>query len=265
MLRAAFLILALGAATGSEARTICTIVADETGRVVLEEGDCASRATPASTFKIALAVMGFDSGFLQDAETPKLNFKAGDPDWGGEDWRQDTTPSRWIKYSVVWYSQRITRALGAARLTDYAQAMGYGNADFSGDAGVDNGLERAWISSSLQISPREQVGFLQRLLMEELPVSARAMAQARGIVESSELGGWQIWGKTGSAYPRHADRSFDRTHGWGWYVGWAERAGKRVIFARLTQAEGASKTSTGIATRRGVLADWAELMEKAGR
>jgi beta-lactamase class D len=91
------------------------------------------------------------------------------------------------------------------------------------------------------------------------------MAEARGIVESSRVGGWQIWGKTGSAFPRRADRSFDRAKGWGWYVGWAERDGRRVVFARLTQAEAASKTSTGIATRQGLLADWPVLMEKAGR
>jgi beta-lactamase class D len=263
MFRAVLLLLAL--ASGAEARTICTIVAEDTGRVILEEGDCTSRATPASTFKIALAVMGFDSGFLQDAETPKLTFKAGDPDWGGAEWREATTPRRWIKYSVVWYSQRITQALGARRLSDYARAMGYGNADFSGDPEFDNGLERAWISSSLQISPREQVGFLQGLVTETLPASPRAMAEARGIVESSRVGGWQIWGKTGSAFPRRADRSFDRAKGWGWYVGWAERDGRRVVFARLTQAEAASKTSTGIATRQGLLADWTVLMEKAGR
>jgi beta-lactamase class D len=40
-----------------------------------------------------------------------LAFKEGDPDWGGDNWRQPTDPTRWLKYSVVWYSQRITHAL----------------------------------------------------------------------------------------------------------------------------------------------------------
>ena len=76
---------------------------------------------------------------------PVLDYREGDPDWGGEEWKQPTDPTRWLKYSVVWYSQRITHALGAERLTAYANAFSYGNADFSGDPGKNNGLERAWI------------------------------------------------------------------------------------------------------------------------
>ena len=64
-------------------RTICTIVADAaTGKVVLHEGQCAERVTPASTFKLALAVMGYDHGFLKDEHAPIEHMKAGDPDWG---------------------------------------------------------------------------------------------------------------------------------------------------------------------------------------
>src|SRR5690606_31094243 len=132
------------------AKSLCTIVLDaRNGRTLLEEGDCDIRATPASTFKIPLAVMGFDSGFLVDAHSPELPFKKGYPDWLGDVWRQPTDPARWIRHSVVWYSQRITEQLGEAELARYTTAFGYGNADTSGDPGKDNGLERSWISSSL--------------------------------------------------------------------------------------------------------------------
>ncbi|MBP7002051.1 hypothetical protein [Amaricoccus sp.] len=41
----------------AQANTICTLVADApTGTALLEEGDCGSRVTPASTFKVPLAV-----------------------------------------------------------------------------------------------------------------------------------------------------------------------------------------------------------------
>jgi beta-lactamase class D len=56
-----------------------------------------------------------------------------------------------MKHSVVWFSQQIAQYLGQGRLQQYATQFGYGNADFSGDSGKNNGLERAWISSSLKI------------------------------------------------------------------------------------------------------------------
>src|SRR5262249_26288194 len=85
----------------AHARPICTIVADAaTGQPVLHEGQCADRVTPASTFKIALALMGYDAGFLKDEHTPVQHFKPGDPDWGGEAWHQPIDPALWIKHSV---------------------------------------------------------------------------------------------------------------------------------------------------------------------
>jgi beta-lactamase class D len=258
------LVLALGFAAPARAEVVCTLLVDEaSGAVLLEEGDCAARATPASTFKLALAVIGFEAGILQDAGHPVLQIAAGDPDWGGAEWRKPTTPERWLRYSVVWYSQRITRALGAAKLTEATRALGYGNADFSGDAGYDNGLERAWIGSSLQISPREQVAFLRKLVLGELPVSAQAQLKARGIVQTWQVAGWRIKGKTGTAYPRRADRSFDYAKGWGWFVGWAEAEGQGVVFARLTRGE--APGSPGTLTRQAMLAEWPALMARLGR
>lgn len=268
MRRAYLVSLALAAATipgAARAEALCIIVMDATdGRVLVERGECRTRVTPASTFKVPLAVMGFDSGFLMDAHAPVLSYQEGDPDWGGEAWRKPTDPTRWLKYSVVWYSQRVTHALGAARLTDYARRFGFGNADFSGDPGNDNGLDRAWIASSLHVSPYEQVAFLRRLVRHELPVSARAMAEAEKVVEVSPAGGgWQIHGKTGTAYPRDARGVADEAHGYGWYVGWATNGTRRLAVARLDRDEGADPVPTGLRTRTALLAAWPALAEAA--
>lgn len=263
--RALGFVLPLLGAVPTQAATICTLVADAQSRtVLLSEGDCESRATPASTFKIALAVMGFDAGFLQSAQAPVLPFRQGYPDWI-DTWRQDTDPSMWIANSNVWYSQRITEALGAQTLSTYARGFGYGNADFSGDPGFDNGLERAWISSSLQISPLEQAGFLAALVERQLPVSDAAMAASMAITETAgTIDGWQVWGKTGSAYPRNADRSFDYASGWGWYVGWAQKDGQRLVFARLNKDEQRHDISGGLRARDEVMAEWPAIVVRAG-
>ena len=111
-----FLPLAFSLSATAQAATLCTAIADAaSGTVVMQEGNCIDRVTPASTFKIALSLMGYDAGFLKDQHAPRLPYKQTYVDWGGDAWRQDTDPARWMQYSVVWYSQQITQALGAAR------------------------------------------------------------------------------------------------------------------------------------------------------
>jgi beta-lactamase class D len=253
-------LLALLTAAPAQARTLCTIVLDETGQVRIEEGDCRTRVTPASTFKIPLAVMGFDSGFLTDAHTPVFPYKPGYVDWGGEAWKQPTDPTRWLKFSVVWYSGLVTHALGEARVEDYARRFGFGNADLSGDPGRNNGLDRGWIMSSLKVSPAEQVAFLRRLVRDELPVSRVAMEKARSIVESSPAGDGEAHGKTGAAFPRRPDGSFDEAHGYGWYVGWISRGAATYLFARLDQDEQADSVTPGVRARSAFLAAWPALV-----
>lgn len=256
-------ILASFCVNPAAAKTICTVVMDApTGKVLIEEGDCHSPVTPASTFKVPLAAMGYDSGILKDADHPVFEFRDGDPDWGGKNWTGKVNPTSWLRYSVVWYSRRITHQLGADALTKYAKVLGYGNADFSGDIGFNNGLERAWIASSLKISPHGQIQFLRDLVSNALPVSKQAMKNTRQILERNEVSGWTIFGKTGSAYPRRADRSFDYARGWGWYVGWAQKGETTLVFARLTQASERRKGSPGNLTRDAFFAEWSDLVNQ---
>lgn len=251
----------LQSAIPAHARTICTMLADApTGKVLLEQGDCQHRVTPASTFKLALAVMGYDAGFLKGPHAPVLDFHQGDPDWGGAAWKQSTDPVRWLKYSVVWYSQRVTHALGTARLTDYAKAFGYGNADFSGDPSKDNGLDRAWIMSSLQISPTEQIAFLGKLLNRKLSVAPHVYDDVFQTVEELPLvDGWRIHGKTGAAFPHRPEGGFDEAHGYGWYVGWAEKGDRKYIFARLIQDEAKLSGTPGVRARDAFVKEWPTL------
>lgn len=253
--------LLLLAPVPTQSATLCTLIADAaTGAVLVEQGgDCDTPTTPASTFKVPLAVMGFDAGLLVDAHSPAFPFVEGYADWGGAEWRQTTDPLRWMDYSVVWYSQVIARSLGAAELARYAEAFGYGNADFSGDPGAGNGLERAWISSSLKLTPRQQLAFMTRLVNGQLPVSQRAMTTTLSIMQRRETDGWTIVGKTGSAFPRQADGSFDRARGWGWYVGTAENGDRTLVFVRLVQDETRHEVSGGLRARDALLAEWSAL------
>jgi beta-lactamase class D len=240
----------------AETNIVCTIVMDaKTSAVVLEEGDCDTRAPAASTFKIAISLMGFDAGFLKSAHEPSLPFKEGYPDWIPA-WRSDTDPAKWMKQSVVWYSQQITTGLGRERFAGYVKNFDYGNQDVTGDPGKNNGLTRSWLSSSLEISPREQVAFLGRMMRRELPVSTAATAGTMALTEiGQQPSGWLVGGKTGSAPSKNRDGSKASAKPWGWFVGWATKGDRSLVFARLTKDTTKPAQSSGLAAREAVLSE----------
>jgi beta-lactamase class D/beta-lactamase regulating signal transducer with metallopeptidase domain len=220
--------------TAPQASIGCTAISEAaSGKRLVHDGQCDERVTPASTFNIVVSLMGYDSGILRDEHTPTLPFKAGYADWNPE-WRAATDPSSWLKYSVVWFAQQVTAKLGAARFQGYIDRFGYGNRDVSGDAGKNNGLSMSWISSSLKISPDEQVTFLRGVVNRQLPLSPKAYDMTIRIMPSETLAnGWTVHGKTGTAAPVLPDGSDDAQHQYGWYVGWASKGERTVVFARM--------------------------------
>ncbi|MBD8654438.1 class D beta-lactamase [Oxalobacteraceae sp. CFBP 13730] len=202
----------------------CTLMLDAaTGAVLVEEGRCDVRTTPVSIFNIAVSLMGFDAGILQDAHTPALPFKDGYVDWQPS-WRAATDPTSWIRNSTVWYAQQVTSRLGERRVQDYVDRFDYGNQDLTG------GVDIAWIASSLQVSPREQAAFLRKVANRDLPVSAHAFDMTAQLLRlPTSANGWQVCGKTGTA-----SGDGDAGRALGWFVGWATKDGRTVVFARQT-------------------------------
>lgn len=238
-------------AGGAQAREVCTVVEDAaSGRVLVQRGDCGHRVTPASTFKIAISLMGYDAGFLKDEHAPVLPFKPGYVDWR-ENWRESADPARWIRDSVVWYSQQVTFAIGHERFAAYTKRFGFGNADVSGLPATE-GPNLAWINSSLQISPLEQLAFLRKIVNRQLGVSVRAYEMTDKITLFGQIpGGWTVHGKTGSG------------GGNGWYVGWATQGQRTVVFARLLKKDDARSDALPIPVqaRDGMLAELSQLVD----
>lgn len=119
------------------------------------------------------------------------------------------------------------------RFKEYVDAFHYGNQDVSGDKGQHNGLTHAWLSSSLAISPKEQIQFLQKITGEKVPVSHRAFIMTKNILYLQELaGGWKLYGKTGNGLQLSHDKSQKLPLQHGWFVGWIEKDGRTIIFAK---------------------------------
>jgi beta-lactamase class D len=184
-------------ATSLKLPLACTIIADvDSGKVLLREGTCDQRFSPASSFKFPLAIMGFDSGILTGPHDPtwelKAEFNASERDQN----YKHVDPASWEKDSIVWFSQQLTTKLGKERFAEYVTKFDYGNTDLSGDPGRSNGLTHAWLLSSLRISPDEQIRFLRRFMTGKLPVSARAITLTKATIAS--YSGSEGWGCTES-------------------------------------------------------------------
>ncbi len=256
-------VMAVAAApSAADAKTLCTAFAEGAGgKILMQDGDCETRVFAASTFKIPISLMGYDSGFLTDEHEPALPFKKGYPDWNPA-WRTTTDPTGWMKNSVVWYSQQITGHLGEERFRNYVRAFRYGNEDVSGDPGEHNGLTRSWLSSSLRISPLEQLEFLGRLVNRQLPVTDNAYEMTSRITAlGSSPNGWEIHGKTGAGAPRNADGSLAGNRAYGWFVGWATKNGRTITFARLIQNEKKESVSPGIRAREAMMKELPALLD----
>jgi beta-lactamase class D len=249
-------------ATSAAAAPVCTLLVEaESGKVVERQGaGCETRNSPASTFKVPIAVMGYDANILSDAHAPAWPYRAEYEAWM-DSWKATVDPASWMRDSVVWYSREVTRRLGAARFQHGVDRLDYGNRNLAGDPGKHNGLTNAWLSSSLRISPAEQVAFLRRLLNHQAPVSRAAMDRTAEIMPQYPLPtGWTVHGKTGTGFQRGADGKTDPDRQFGWFVGWVEKGERRFVFARLIQDEARHEDRAGLRARDSVLADLPRLL-----
>lgn len=216
------------------ASTKC-FLAKEQNTAVIQEGVCTTQASPCSTFKIAISLMGYNEGILIDETHPEWPFR-----------QQLDTPTMWIQQSCVPYSQIITQKLGMKKFNDYVTKFHYGNQDLSGDKGANNGLTQAWLSSSLKISPEEQSLFLEKLLNNQLPVSLKAHEMTKNILFVEDLpNGWKLYGKTGSGALPMPDGSYDTTRQAGWFVGWIQKSNETIIFTHYIEDEVPQNTPAG--------------------
>ncbi len=236
-------------------KNICTLITSyPEGNILHYDGDCETRYSPASTFKIPLALMAFDSGLLQDAHTPSLIYQN---DYNGYDSQKKTTdPTLWQKESIVWYSQHLTSRLGMVKFQNYVDQFDYGNMDLSGNQGQDDGLTQSWLSSSLMISPQEQIGFLTRLLNRDLDVSNHAYETTLAIIPEFLSENWIVHGKTGTGNIGHTDNRM-----LGWFVGWATQGFRKILFSKLIMSD-QSTEAAGSMAREQFLKNLPELLPK---
>ena len=186
------------------------------------EERCRRRLSPFSTFKIPNSLIGLETGVIKDAEfvIPWNRVKYPPQNWNTEPfnhWGQDHSLRTAIKYSVVWYYRELASRVGAERMNQWLEKLGYGNRDASG------GIDQFWLNSSLRISADEQVEFLKAFYQGRLPVSKRSLDIVKDIITLEQTDSYKLSGKTGGG--QAGDRAL------GWFVGYLEAKGNVYFFA----------------------------------
>jgi len=226
-----------------------------TNKIIQQKGYFSSQFSPCCTFNIALSLMGFDSGILQDENNPVWPYEESYCAFM-DIHKTSHDPKSWMQHSCVWYSRVLTQKLGMEKFKYYVQMFNYGNQDVSGDEGKNNGLMHAWLSSSLKISPWEQLIFLEGFLSQKFPLSLRAYEMTRKILYLETLSnGWKFYGKTGTGFLSSDDVI-------GWFVGWITKAEKTYLIIWLLDHEKRENTFAGARAKKQALDFLVKLLEK---
>ncbi len=202
-----------------DAGTIGTIVVMDVHRQTVDVYNPARADVlfpPASTFKILNSLIALETGVVTDVDTQI--FKWDGVDRGSAGWNKDLTLRSAFATSAFHVYQQIARDIGLETMTRYLDRVGYG----TGEVTHEN-LDWFWVLKGFRISANEQVQFLRRLYLEDLPFSRKTIATVKdiSIVERGE--GYVLHGKTGW--------TTDTNPSTGWFVGWIERGDEASVFA----------------------------------
>lgn len=233
----------------------CFIVYNVNENKTIEEYNsklCKTPTPPNSTFKIVLSVMGFDKKILENENKPKWEFKEeylpdGFESWMPVQWKEPNTPSTWLKYSVLWYSQKLAPMIGSKEITDYLNKFDYGNKDFSGSPEKKEKYPTPWVDSSLKITSENQIQFLKKLVTNKLPVSNESMQMTKKILFIEEnKNKASLYGKTGAGY-------LENRVAHGWFIGWVEKNNNKYLFvSKIIDNKSGGKLNSVIAKENAI-------------
>ena len=199
------------------------------------------RYLPASTFKVANAIIALDLGIVKDERQwfpmtwPRQEIPA---------WNRGHTFATSMKYSVVPIYQGIARQVGEARYREWLGRLAYGNATPGG------GVDQFWLDGELAISAVEQVAFLERLAALSLPATERSQRIVRDMMVREANDCYVMRAKTGltRGAPERGREAV------GWYVGLVETDTATWAFAMNLDGTAPNAAAARVPVAKSVLA-----------
>jgi beta-lactamase class D len=175
-----------------------------------------TRYIPASTFKIANALIGLNAGTVKSVDEILPYGGLAQPI---KSWENDMGLRNAIKLSNVPIFQELARRTGIQQMRAEIRELNYGNTV------IGDSVDRFWLDGPLKINAIEQVNFLTQLAESRLTVSRYAQQSVREILRVDSSGNCQLYGKTGWVGTSEPEI--------GWWVGWLQREDQLYSFALI--------------------------------
>lgn len=169
---------------------------------------------PASTFKIINSMVALETGVIKNE---KEIIKWDSTIRFVDSWNQDHNLETGIKNSVVWFYQELARRIGQDKMKYWVEKANYGNKDIGGE------IDLFWLNGNIRITANQQIDFLKRLYLNQLPFSKKNQEIVKRILITDQNEAYTIRAKTG-----WAARIENQI---GWYVGYLENKDNVYFFA----------------------------------
>ena len=185
------------------------------------EGQCRTRVSPNSTFKVISALIGIHNQVVT-SEDSKMEYDG--MNYPVDAWNVDLRLEDAFRSSCIWYFRKVIDEVGQETIQEELNKLDYGNCDISewSGSGVNSfpELNGFWIESSLLISPIEQVEVLHKIMEGETIYTESEIEILKSIMLLESSDSKKIYGKTGTG-----------TDGTAWFIGFVEKDNTNIYFA----------------------------------
>jgi beta-lactamase class D len=178
------------------------------------------RFTPASTFKIANALIGLQTGIVTN---DSMVIPWDKQKRANEEWNKDLDLREAFKVSAVPYFQEVARRIGRDTMRQWMDSLAYGNKNISGP------IDSFWLNNRLKISPDEQLGLMKKLYFDQLPFRKSVQQNVRDMMLQENNTLYKLSYKTGWGIDEEKNNI-------GWITGWIEENRHVYFFVTLVKS-----------------------------
>ena len=196
--------------------------------------------SPASTFKILVALIALETGALRSADEIVP--------WNGRaypkhrEWQADMALKRAMETSSESYFGVLANRIGRERLAEWVARVGYGNGR------IGNDPPNVWHDGVLTVTAMQQLNFIDRLRLGRLPFRIEHIGTVKSALLREQADGRSLYAKTGT----HFD---GENTGNAWWIGWVEGKGRATTFVLGIELKTSDDRDQRIALGKSLLRD----------